>query len=173
MILNCFLKSIFLTASHLIFLTKNVLDIGSGGGLPAIVLAIVFENLKIEAVDSVAKKTSFISEEILNLDLKNLHTTCSRIEKLPIQYRENFDIITSRALSSLDILLEYSIPYLKKDGFLAAYKALNVEKEISKAKNAFHILNCKMVEKLDYELNLKTNFTRSILVIQKQAKTSS
>jgi 16S rRNA (guanine527-N7)-methyltransferase len=77
---------------------RRVLDVGSGGGLPGAVLAILHEALTVTCVDTVGKKAAFIRQVALELGLRNLHAEHARVEKLTAA---PFDIITSRAFASL------------------------------------------------------------------------
>src|SRR6185295_11000286 len=77
---------------------KRVLDVGSGGGLPGVVWAVVEPTLDVTCVDSVGKKAAFIQQAALALHLDNLHAEHARVEKLRMS---PFDVVTSRAFSSL------------------------------------------------------------------------
>jgi len=77
---------------------KRVLDVGSGGGLPGIVWAVVEPELDVTCVDSVGKKTAFIQQAALALGLTNLRAEHARVEKLQVP---PFDVVTSRAFASL------------------------------------------------------------------------
>ena len=92
---------------------STLCDIGTGAGFPGMVLKIVFPNLKITLVDSLNKRISFLNEVIKELELDNIIAVHSRIE----EFKGNFDIVTARAVSRLNILLEYAIPLVKKDGY--------------------------------------------------------
>jgi 16S rRNA (guanine527-N7)-methyltransferase len=77
---------------------KRLLDVGSGGGLPGIVLAILESNLSVTCVDTVGKKAAFIRQVAAELSLRNLHAEHARVEQLAVA---PFDIVTSRAFASL------------------------------------------------------------------------
>ena len=77
---------------------KRLLDVGSGGGLPDVVWAIVESHLDVTCVDSVGKKAAFIQQAALSLHLNNLHAEHARVEKLQAP---PFDLLTSRAFASL------------------------------------------------------------------------
>ena len=105
---------------------STLCDIGTGAGFPGMVLKILFPNLKIILVDSLNKRINFLNEVIKELELENIIAVHSRIE----EFRGNFDIVTARAVSQLNILLEYAIPLVKKDGYFIPLKA-NIEEEIN------------------------------------------
>ena len=97
---------------------KNVLDVGSGGGLPAVPLAIFRPDIEVVALDAVAKKTAFIQQVAIELGLKNLNVQHSRVEL----YQGSFDVVTSRAFSSLKDFLSLTGHLLDKDGSWLALK---------------------------------------------------
>ena len=107
--------------------TVNVLDIGSGGGFPAIPLAIMKPEWHFTLCESIKKKTNFLNCLVKELELKNVQIINSRVETLRAMY---FDLITTRAVAKLDVLINYSLPLLKKDGYLLAYKAKDIDNEI-------------------------------------------
>lgn len=146
---------------------KSLLDIGTGGGFPSVPIALAFSNLKVVGVDSIGKKIKFINEIATELNLKNLNGIVSRTEELPQKMRDSFDLVTSRAVAPLNIILEYAIPYLKINGYFIAYKSKIVNEEIEQAQNALNVLNCKIEKIIDYKLPLEDNFDRNLVIIKK------
>lgn len=146
---------------------KTLLDIGTGGGFPSVPIAIAFPNIKVIGVDSIAKKIRFINEIAQTLNLQNLCGLASRTEELPPKMKENFDIVTSRAVAPLNVILEYATPYLKVGGYFIAYKSKIVNEEIEQAKNALNVLNCKIEKIIDYKLPLEDSFERNLVIIKK------
>lgn len=103
-----------------------LLDIGSGGGVPAIPIKIIRPDLRIMMVDSVRKKTLFLQKVILDLQLKDIAVKRERIESLTDSVlAEKFDIITVRAVANVSQLIDWSRPFLKKEGFLLLWKGLS------------------------------------------------
>ncbi len=149
-------------------LPEKIIDIGTGGGFPSVPLAIIYPETEIFAVDSTSKKINCIKEIKISLDLKNLKPKVCRIEELPANFKENFDVVTTRALGNLNLILEYAIPYLKTDGYFVAYKSADSENELKKAKNALKILETKLIDVIDYKLPLEEDFNRKLLVFQKE-----
>lgn len=147
----------------------KLLDIGTGGGFPSVPLALYFKNINITAVDSINKKIEFIRQVKSEFTLGNLNPICKRIEEL--EGKASFDIVTTRALSSLNVALEYAIPYVKVGGYFVAYKSKNVDDEINNSKNALKILGAKIVDKIEYKLPLEDDFTRVLIVIKKEKST--
>ena len=147
----------------------KVLDIGSGAGFPAIPLKIVRDDISITMVDSVNKKVTFLTEVIQSLGLKNITAVHKRIEELSKQ--EKFDVVTSRAVAPLNVLCEYCLPFVKKNGFMLAYKSSNISEEIDGAKNAIKILGGGEAEIKEIELN--EEITRTFVIIKKIKDTPS
>lgn len=118
----------------------HILDVGSGAGLPAMVLAIVEPKWEVHAVDAVAKKVAFIRQVAAELALPNLHAHHGRVEALrglPV-----FDLVTARAFSSLQELVRLSAGRLKLAGFWLAMKGVPPVDEIqalSTLADVFHV----------------------------------
>lgn len=151
----------------------KLLDLGTGGGFPALPLAFLYRNMNINAVDSINKKINFIRNAAERFKLENIIPLCSRIEDLPLNFKSKFDIVTSRAMAELRVILEYSIPYLKVGGYFIAYKSLKAEEELENARNAMKILNVELVDKIEYTLPIEIENRRVLLVFKKTKSTSS
>ncbi len=152
----------------------KLIDIGTGGGFPSIVLAIVFKGLQVCAVDSVGKKIKFLEELLTKIDLPNkIEILNTRSEELArnSSYRESFDICASRAVGKLNILSEYCLPFVKKDGYFIAYKSLNADEELLESQNAMQILGGEFIKKIDYKLPEKDSITRNLIIVQKKSST--
>lgn len=149
------------------FNNKAIMDLGSGAGFPGIPLAINFPSSKFVLVEPITKRANFLNKVKEELDLKNVEVLNSRIEDLNKDYK--YDVIVSRAVKELRILLELSIPYLKVGGTLIAYKGPKVEEEIEESTNALNLLNAQIYQK--QELNLDKKFSRVNLFIRKLSET--
>lgn len=154
-------------------LNTKILDIGTGGGFPSLPAAIAFGDFEIYPLDSIAKKIGFIELVQKELRLENIHPICKRIEDLPVDYKNSFDIAVSRAVAPLNVLLEYTIPFIKKNGYFIAFKAKNADTEIQDAQNALSVLKSKVIDRISYNLPLEQDLTRELIIIQKQAETSA
>ena len=156
-----------LTISKVIDLNDELLlcDIGTGAGFPGIVLKIVYPNLKIVLVDALLKRIKFLNIVIEELGLNNIETVHSRAEDYVKFHKEEFDIVTSRAVSRLNNLLDYSIPLLKKNGYFIPMKA-NCEEELKEVNKILKRKNL-MIETIE-EFNLPIeNSHRTIIKIKK------
>lgn len=119
--------------------SARVLDVGSGAGLPGVVLAVAAPELQVTCVDAVAKKAAFVNQVAAELALKNLRSEHGRIEQLRLL---PFDLITSRALGSLRDLVRLTRPLLKPGGVWMAMKGLHPTDEIAElaqAAEVFHV----------------------------------
>lgn len=146
--------------------SKNVADVGAGAGFPSIPLAIVLPDVQFTLIDSLNKRVNFLNDVIKKLNLLNCTAVHSRVEDYCKLNRNTFDIATARAVASLPTLLEYLVPLLKVNGKAVCYKSINVDTEINSCNNAFIKLNCKIIDKFNYDL--EDNF-RNIIVVQSLA----
>ena len=129
---------------------EKVLDIGTGAGFPGVVLKILFPNIDLTLIDSNNKKTTFLNKLLDKLEIKEVKVLNERIEK--IKDRESFDIITSRAVSELRILVELSLPFLKVGGKVIALKS-HIDEELPLALDAIEIIGGKKPTIVDIELS--------------------
>lgn len=143
---------------------KTVLDIGTGGGFPSIPIAITYPHLKVTALDSIAKKIRAVQTIKDKLNIENLEPICTRVENLDAK----FDMITSRAVSSLKNICEYALPKLKKGGYFVAYKSKKTPQEIEEANSILKKYNSKIVDIIEYSLPLEENHERNLIVILKK-----
>ena len=147
----------------------KVLDIGTGAGFPGIVLKIFFPKLDLILLDSNNKKISFLNEVIKELGLKKIKCIHGRAEELPTNYREYFDIVTSRAVANLRVLTELSIPYLKVNGYFISLKG-KADEELKEAESTLKVLNCEF-EKIEKFILPDQVSERAIIKIRKEKET--
>lgn len=161
-----------LTIAKVIDLNKEetLCDIGTGAGFPGIVLKILFPNLKITLIDSLNKRIEFLKIVIKELNLNNIEAIHTRAEEYAIKNIEKFDVVTSRAVAPLNILLELSIPLLKINKYFISYKG-NISREIIESENALKQLDSKIDKIEEFELP-KENSNRTIIKIKKINKTN-
>lgn len=148
---------------------KRVLDIGTGAGFPGMVLKIFYPNLEVTLLDSNNKKIKFLEElsELLNI---NVNLINDRAEEFVKNYREYFDIVVSRAVASLNILLELAIPFVKNKGLFVAMKS-NVEEELKESTNACTILDVSISSINKFNL-IKEDSLRTIIIFKKNSITN-
>lgn len=142
---------------------KTMLDIGTGGGFPAVPAAIAYPEIDVYALDSIRKKINAIENIKSELKLKNLYTICDRAENL----KEKFDIITSRAVAPLKVITGYAAPLLNDEGYFIAYKSRRSDEEIKEAEPVLKKLSVKIEDVIEYTLPLEENFTRNLIILKK------
>ena len=123
------------------FENQTIVDIGTGAGFPAVVLSILSPNAHIIALDSTAKKINFVNSFVKEKGL-NMEAIAVRAEDYANEHREEYLIVTARAVASLRVLMELAIPMLQCGGHLIAMKGPDFENEIKDAENAFDKLRC-------------------------------
>ncbi|MDA0771351.1 MAG: 16S rRNA (guanine(527)-N(7))-methyltransferase RsmG [Cyanobacteria bacterium] len=146
----------------------NVIDVGTGGGFPALPLAIVLPQITITAIDGTGKKIRFVELAKEELELTNLTAITARAEELAHDqnHREQYDMAISRAVAELRILLEYTCAFVKPNGFIIAFKKQGIEEEIAMAQAAMHELSLKLIQQIDQG-------DKQLLVFKKTAKTTA
>ena len=149
----------------------RILDIGTGGGFPSLPLSIAFPKFNVVAVDSIRKKIDFVNMVKNELSIKNITPICKRVEDSVDLKKESFDVVTTRALADLRVILEYGLPFVKKGGYFVAFKSQKIDEEIENAKNAIKVLGGEIVDKIPYSLPIAKSIERYLLVIKK-VKTS-
>lgn len=107
--------------------TARVLDVGSGGGLPGVVIAICCPEMSVACVDAVAKKAAFVQQAAGVLGLSNLRGVHARVESIT----EPYDVITSRAFATLADFTQWSAGSLGEDGVWMAMKGKHPTDEIA------------------------------------------
>lgn len=150
---------------------KSIIDIGSGAGFPALILAIYCSQTEFTLVEADLKKSNYLQANCEQLGLKNVQIVRARAEELgrdPL-YRARFDYCSSRAVAAMNIMLEYGIPLLKPGGQLLLWKGKNVQAEVEQSQKAMEILKAS-VEGI-YHYNLLGDRDRAIVAVKKEAET--
>ena len=160
-----------LLINHYLQGKERIIDIGTGGGFPGIPLKILNKEMKFTLIDSVNKKLNVIRDLSEKIDLENLEVIHTRAEDLANKkdYRECYDVATTRAVSNLSTILEYMLPFVKVGGIAVCMKGPNYKEELNEAKKAIEILGGKF-EQIE-TFNLEGEMERNILVIKKVKNT--
>lgn len=129
--LSCLLSGAFDEAGKLV-------DVGSGGGLPGLPLAIVKQELGVTLVEATGKKARFLQQAVDELGLSNVAVSNARVEELARQqaYRGTYDVATARALARLDVVAEYCMPLLRLGGRLVSMKGRLDDNELAQGRSA-------------------------------------
>ena len=133
---------------------ERVLDVGTGAGLPGMVLKIAFPQLDMTLFDSLQKRLHFLNDCISALQLQNIRTLHGRAEDYGAdrQYRETYDLVVSRAVASLPVLSEYCLPFVHCGGLFVAYKSMEIQEEINASRHAISLLGGTLPRDLRYSL---------------------
>lgn len=146
---------------------KSILDVGSGAGFPSIPLKILIPTLKVTIIDALQKRIQFLSELTQRLGLEDITLIHGRAEE--ISQREQFDIVTSRAVAKLHILSELLLPFVKVGGMMVAMKSKNYDEEFHAALYGIRLLGGTFDRVIEYRLMEDMQLT--LLVFKKSTKT--
>ena len=130
----------------------EILDIGTGAGLPGIVLKIVYPKIKVTLLEATQKRCQFLHRVIEELQLDSINVVCERAENFCNQQRASFDFVVARAVANLNMLVELSLPFVKLNGVFIAMKGQNYQKEVDDSKEAIAILEGTVKDKILYNL---------------------
>ncbi len=114
----------------LVDLDARIADLGSGGGLPAIPIAILQPGWNMTLIEAVRKKTAFLQHIRGKLKLNNIQILSERVESTALKHPAQFDAVISRAFTSLKRFLDLSLPLLKPEGLVFAMKAKRADEEL-------------------------------------------
>ena len=169
-IVKHFIDSI--TVNKYIEKNKEIIDIGTGAGFPGIPLKILNPSNKIVLFDSLNKRIKVLEDIIQKINLQNVELIHGRAEETfkNVQYREKYDIAVSRAVASLNVLVELMLPAVKVGGKCICMKGNNVDDEIKTAHRAIDVLGGK-IERIDKIVLPELNLERNIVVISKIKQT--
>jgi 16S rRNA (guanine527-N7)-methyltransferase len=120
----------------------RIADVGTGAGFPGVPIKLLRPDIHLTLLDAAGKKTEFIKSALSSLGVE-ANVVCGRAEELArTEMRESFDVVLSRAVAPLRMLLELCIPLMRMGGTLAAWKGESAEQELAEAKNALAMLGC-------------------------------
>jgi 16S rRNA (guanine527-N7)-methyltransferase len=173
---DVYLKHFFdsITAGFYYDFTKplTLCDVGAGAGFPSIPIKIAFPNIHVTIVDSLNKRITFLEHLASVLKLENVRFVHDRAETFGQNkvFREQFDVVTARAVARLSVLSELCLPLVKKGGVFIAMKAASAEDEVKASQKAIVTLGGKIIQKENFLLPME-NSERNIILIQKEKNT--
>lgn len=152
--------------------TERLADIGTGAGFPAIPLKIFCPQLKLCLIDSLNKRVEFLKRVVTELELDGVELFHGRAEDLARQkfFREQFDIVTSRAVARLNILTEYCLPFVKVGGHFVALKGKTFREELDESRAAIKILGGSEVTVREVSLPMLDD-KRAVITVAKKNST--
>jgi 16S rRNA (guanine527-N7)-methyltransferase len=150
----------------------KIVDVGTGAGFPGVPLKILFPQPRLLLIEPTTKKTAFLNHIVNKLELQNVEVLNSRAEEsahLPA-YREQSDLVLSRAVALLPTLVELTLPFCRIGGRFIAQKKGEVDQEIARAEKAIAVLGGRLDETKKVELDEFTD-ARYLVIIDKICST--
>ena len=151
---------------------KSICDLGTGAGFPGIPMAIAYPNIQFTLIDSLNKRVKFLEEVVAKLGLTNVSLIHARAEEAGRNklYREQFDLVVSRAVANISTLSEYCLPLVAVGGKFISFKSGDIDKEISESGSAIQKLGGKINKPVFFILP-DTDIKRSFVIIDKEKNT--
>lgn len=156
------------------FRDKRVLDVGTGAGFPGMVLKLVEPSLSLTLLDSLNKRIDWLREIAPELgigELTAIHGRAEEYGQMP-EYREQFDIVASRAVADLRVLCELCLPFVRPGGLFLAMKGPNCQEEKDAANRCITTLGGQLRKDAVYQIP-GTEITHRVVVIEKKSSTPS
>ena len=150
---------------------EYILDLGTGAGFPGIPLKILWPEKKVVLMDSLQKRMNFLAvviDELALTDIELVHMRAEDMGKSP-KYREKFDLVLSRAVAPLPVLLEYALPLVKLGGSFAPTKGKDYKEELIAAKKALLLLGGELIEDRKAMLPVKDELRVTLLIKKKRS----
>lgn len=147
----------------------SFIDVGTGAGFPALPLMIYRPDLKATLCDSLQKRCIYLEKVCAEIGISSdsAEIVHARSEELGRKRRECYDLATARAVSSMPVLSEYCIPFVKVGGIFAALKSVN--EDMKAAENAIHLLGGEIEMISDYKL--PNSDDRRLVIVKKVSST--
>ncbi|WP_067930419.1 16S rRNA (guanine(527)-N(7))-methyltransferase RsmG [Alicyclobacillus kakegawensis] len=132
----------------------NIADVGTGAGFPGLPLAICRPQARVVLMDALQKRTKFLQVVVDELGLSNVEVVHGRVEDLARAraWRQRFDVVVSRAVARLNVLLELTVPLARRGGLVVAYKGPQVDEELADGRRAAGKLAAKVERVVRAEL---------------------
>lgn len=145
---------------------QQIADVGSGAGFPGIVLAIYYPQIEFTLIEPLTKRIKFLEIVVANLGLNNVTLINERVEDIELR----FDLVTSRAVAKLNILLELCAPIANVGGHIICLKGPKIIEELQESGNAIKVLGLQLKENLQLVLPVEQSIRYNI-VFEKNSET--
>lgn len=167
-----FLDSVTCLSTGYIKDGMKVIDVGTGAGFPGIPVKILKDELEMTLLDSLNKRVSYLNEVLKKLYLKDVTTIHARAEEAgsSTAHREEYDIVLSRAVASMNVLCEYCMPFAKVGGYFLCQKGPDIGIELEESRAAISVLGGIVKEVKEYQLPF-SDIKHNIIIIEKVADT--
>lgn len=153
----------------------RMIDVGSGGGFPGLVLAVRHPDSMVYLLESSANKCGTIESAITAAGVTNAKVICGRAEDMGRNgdYRDSFDAVTARAVAEMPVLAELTLPFVRPGGFLMAFKGPGLEEELKRSSRAFSELGgvFERAEKYKVEAPGFETVERTLAIVRKTKET--
>lgn len=151
---------------------SKIVDVGTGAGIPGLIVKLYRPDLRITLLEAQQKKVKFLAEVTTGLNLQGVTCLWGRAEEIghQVEYRETFDLALARGVAALNILAEYCLPLVNRGGSMAAYKGPAAEQELAAAQKAIALLGGGPVEVWQGQLPGGDEI-RSLVIINKSGPT--
>lgn len=172
MYLKHFIDSYLILKTGYVIGQKKVLDLGTGAGFPGIPLALLYPKGSFTLNDALNKRIQFLEIVKDALNLRNVDLVHARAEDLAKmdEHRERYDLVVSRAVAELPVLLEYTLPFVKLGGMFIAYKGPGAAAEADRSRNALELLGGEIQDIIPCRLPV-TDDERNFILVKKNAET--
>ena len=147
---------------------KSLLDVGTGAGFPGVPLKLAVPSLRLTLLDSLQKRMRWLEDEALPALELEARFLSGRAEEFAAQYRERFDVVTSRAVARLNLLCELCLPYVHEGGYFLAMKGAQAGEELTEAAKAIRTLGGSFERTETFEIG---GAAHTVVVIRKTAHT--
>ena len=146
---------------------KKMIDVGCGAGFPGVPVKLACPEVQLTLLDSLGKRMAWLETVLPQLGVQ-ANCITARAEEAVSQYRESFDVATSRAVAKLNILLELTAPYVKVGGSVLAMKGAAAQEELHEAKDAIAKLGLKLERSVQFPID---GTAHTVIVLKKVAPT--